>query len=132
MAFSRADRSKLSQWWFTVDHALLGAILALMAAGLVLTLAASPAVALKKGFGAYYFVERQLIFGGLGLVLMLAVSLLSPRGVRRLAVLVFGVSLVGLLAVAAIGQDLNGARRWLSIQGHSVQPSEFLKPASSS
>ena len=53
MRFSRADRSRLAEWWFTVDHALLAAILVLMAAGLVLSLAASPAVALKKGLPMY-------------------------------------------------------------------------------
>jgi cell division protein FtsW len=129
MRFSRADRSRLSEWWFTVDHVLLYAVLAIVAAGLVLSIAASPAVALKKGLHAYYFVERHVAFSALGLLIMLVVSLFTPAAVRRLAFLVLALALVGLVAVYFIGEEINGARRWLSIEGRSVQPSEFAKPA---
>ncbi len=129
MRLSRADRSRVADWWFTVDHVLVGAILALIVAGLVFSLAASPAVALRKGLPTYYFVERHFFFSALGVVVMLAVSLLSPRGVRRLALGLFAVSVAGMIAVHFIGPEINGARRWLSIGGHSIQPSEFAKPA---
>lgn len=129
MRLSRADRSRVADWWFTVDHVLVGAILALVVAGLVLSLAASPAVAIRKGLPTYYFVERHLLFSALGVLIMLAVSLFTPRGVRRLALALFAVSAVGLVAVHFIGPEINGARRWLWIGGHSVQPSEFAKPA---
>ena len=68
MSISRADRSRLADWWFTVDRVLLWAIGALIAIGLVLSFAASPAVALKKGFSTYYFVERHFFFAALGVV----------------------------------------------------------------
>ena len=129
MKFSRADRSRLAEWWFTVDHALIFAILLLVGAGVVLSLAASPAVALKKGFAAYHFVERHVVFSAAGVVIMLAVSLFGPAGIRRLSLVVLACSLAGLVAVYFVGDEINGARRWLSIQGHSLQPSEFAKPA---
>ena len=129
MKCSRADKSRLAEWWFTVDHVLLYAILVIIAAGVVLSLAASPAVALKKGLAQYYFVERHVVFSLAGIVVILAVSLLDPATIRRLALLVLAVSLVGLVAVFFVGEEINGARRWLSIEGHSLQPSEFAKPA---
>lgn len=129
MKFSRADRSRLAEWWFTVDHALIFAILLLVGAGVVLSLAASPAVALKKGFAAYHFVERHTVFSAVGVVIMLAVSLFGPASIRRLSLLVLAGALAGLVAVYFAGDEINGARRWLSIQGHSLQPSEFAKPA---
>lgn len=129
MKFSRADRSRLAEWWFTVDHALIFAILLLAGAGVVLSLAASPAVALKKGFAAYHFVERHVVFSAAGVVIMLAVSLFGPGSIRRLSLVVLAGSLAGLVAVTFVGDEINGARRWLSIQGHSLQPSEFAKPA---
>jgi cell division protein FtsW len=129
MRISRADRSRLAEWWFTVDHVLLVAILIIVATGVVLSLAASPAVAMKKGFPAYYFVERHMLYSGAGVCIMLAVSLLSPPAVRRLALIVFIAAMAGLVSVHFWGIETNGARRWLSIGGHSLQPSEFAKPA---
>ncbi len=129
MRLSRADRSRFTDWWFTVDHVLLVSIFILMGVGLVLSLAASPAVALKKGLPAFYFVERHIVFSLLGAGLMLAVSFLSPHSVRRVALMVLLASFAALLVVHVSGSELNGARRWLSIGGHSLQPSEFAKPA---
>jgi cell division protein FtsW len=129
MSFSREDRSRLAGWWFTVDHVLLVAILILIGAGLVFSLAASPAVALKKGLPPYYFVERHLIFSALGALILVALSFLTTREIRRFALTLLIVAFVGLVAVHLIGREINGARRWLSLGGHSIQPSEFLKPA---
>jgi cell division protein FtsW len=129
MRVSRADQSRATEWWFTVDHVLVGAILAIVGAGLVLSLAASPAVAIKKGLPTYYFVERHLVFSAAGVLVMLAVSLFSPRGVRRLALLLLLLALGGMVAVHFVGAEINGARRWLTFGGHSIQPSEFAKPA---
>jgi len=129
MRVSRADRSRVAEWWFTIDHVLVGAILAIVGAGLVLSLAASPAVAIKKGLPTYYFVERHLLFSAVGVFIMLAVSLFSPRSVRRFALVLFLVSFGGMIAVHFVGPEIHGARRWLSIGGHSLQPSEFAKPA---
>jgi cell division protein FtsW len=129
MTISRADRSRLTDWWFTADHVLLVAILVLIGTGLVFSLAASPAVALKKGLPAYYFVERHLFFSATGALLVLGLSFLTPRETRRFALLLLLVAFAGLVAVHFTGREINGARRWLSLAGHSVQPSEFLKPA---
>ncbi len=129
MRVARADRSVLGQWWLSVDRGLIVAILALMGAGLVIALASSPAVAVKKGLPALYFAERHMVFAGVGLMLMLAVSLLSPRTLRRLALWTFIVSIAAMAAVLWTGDEINGARRWLRIAGFSLQPSEFGKPA---
>ena len=61
MRLSRTDQSRLADWWFTIDGALVVANLVLMLAGLVLALAASPAVAIKRGLPTYYFVERHAV-----------------------------------------------------------------------
>lgn len=129
MSFSREDRSRLAGWWFTIDHVLLIAILILVGAGLVFSLAASPSVALKKGLPAYYFVERHVIFSALGALLLVVISFFTTRETRRVALGLLILALVGLAAVYVTGKEINGARRWLSLAGHSLQPSEFLKPA---
>lgn len=129
MAFSRADRSLVAEWWFTVDRTLLALFLGLVAAGLVVTLAASPAVALRKGYDAFHFVGRHVVFAGAGIVVMLAVSLLSPPAIRRLAAVLLLASLIAMVGVLLWGEEINGARRWLRFGALSLQPSELAKPA---
>jgi len=126
----RDDRSILGQWWWTVDRWSLGAILAIMAFGVLLTLAASPPAAERIGADSFVFAKRQFLFLPLALVVMLAISVVTPRHVRRLALLVFGGSLVLLAATFIIGVEIKGARRWISVPGlSSLQPSEFVKPS---
>ena len=126
---SRAERTLFGEWWWTIDRALLFAVSGLMTLGVVLSLAASPPVAERIGLDLFHFVNRQAIFLVPAFLIMIGVSLLSPRQVRRLAWIVFGVGMV-LLAVTLIhGTEIKGARRWVSFAGVVVQPSEFVKPA---
>ncbi len=129
MRLARDDRSIVSEWWFSVDRALLIAVLALVGIGIVLSLAASPAVATRKGLPTFYFVERHLVFAMIGIVVMLLASLLDPRGVLTLATVLLGVALVLMVAAVLYGPEVNGARRWVRFAGFSLQPSELLKPA---
>ena len=65
MSLSRAENSLLAAWWFTIDRTLLALVLALVGLGLVVSLAASPAVAEAKHLPRYYFVERHAVFAAL-------------------------------------------------------------------
>jgi cell division protein FtsW len=126
---SRAHPTPLSEWWRTIDRLTLAALGALMLGGIVLCLAASPPVAARIGVGPFHFVDRQVLFLIPATVVLIATSFLSPRDIRKLAVLVFFVSLVLVAATPYFGAEIKGARRWLIILGVNVQPSEFLKPA---
>ncbi|MBH0236689.1 FtsW/RodA/SpoVE family cell cycle protein [Methylobrevis albus] len=127
---SRAERGILADWWFTVDKLLLIAFLALIFSGIVLSLAASPAVAERIGIAdTYYFVKRHAVFCVPAIVLLIGVSFMDPRTVRRFALALFVIGIVLLIATLFIGPEVKGSRRWLNIAGISVQPSEFVKPA---
>lgn len=126
---SRAERTPFGEWWWTVDRLMLAAFGVLMLAGIVLSLAASPPVAARLGLDPFYFVNRQVLFLIPAAAVMLLVSFLTPRQIRRLALIVFALSIVMVALTPVIGSEIKGARRWLVLMGLSIQPSEFLKPA---
>ncbi|MBL6932273.1 MAG: cell division protein FtsW, partial [Rhodospirillales bacterium] len=126
---ARTDKSLFGRWWWTVDRWMLMAIVAIAAIGALLTLAASPAVAERIGFDTYHFVRRQFIFLPVSLIIMVLVSLMTPRGIRRLAVACAGFALLGMVATIFVGSEIKGASRWIHLAGFSLQPSEFIKPA---
>jgi len=131
MAISRADNSTLGRWWWTIDRWTLAALLALIGFGYVMMLAASPAVAERViGSGSRsLLLAKQVIFLGMAASLMVIVSLLTPKGVRRFALLGCLGALVLTAATLVIGFETKGARRWLNIPLlGTMQPSKFLKP----
>ena len=126
---SRVERTPFAAWWWTVDRLSLAAMIALMLAGIVLSLAASPPVAARLGLEPFYFVNRHILYLAPALLVLLVTSLLSERTIRRTALLVFVVSLLLVAATLMFGAEVKGARRWIVILGVNIQPSEFLKPA---
>jgi cell division protein FtsW len=126
---SRAQRTPFAAWWWTVDRPMLAALIALMLAGIILSLAASPSVASRIGLDPFYFVHRQVMYLVPALIVMLGTSFLPPRHIRRIALVVFAIAFVMVLATPFVGAEVKGARRWIVLVGVNIQPSEFLKPA---
>ena len=126
---SRAERTPFSAWWWTIDRLLLAALVALMLAGIVLSLAASPSVAARIGLDSFYFVNRHVLYLIPACAVLIATSFLTPRQIRRTAIVVFVISLVLVVATLFFGVEIKGARRWIVLAGVNIQPSEFVKPA---
>jgi len=128
MRFARIDQSPVARWWWTVDRWTLLALATLIGFGVVLSFAASPAVAERIGYDAMHFARRHLVMVPIALATMFAVSLQTPRNVRRIAVIGFAISVALLAMTFVIGLEIKGARRWINLPGLSLQPSEFVKP----
>jgi len=126
--FARTDRSVMGLWWWTVDRWTMAALILLMCIGALLVLAASPAVATHLKLDSFYLVRHHFALLVPAAFIMLGVSLMTPVGVRRLAIvgLVFAAALTALTLVD--GSEIKGARRWIDLLGLSIQPSEFVKP----
>ncbi len=128
-AFARTDRSRFGQWWWTTDHLLLGSTLVLIGLGVMLSFASSPAAAARIGYhDPFHFAVRQCVFAAMGTAILLGVSTLSGRGVKRVAFVGYALSILVMMILPLLGHAAKGAQRWLEFGGFSLQPSEFLKP----
>ena len=126
---SREQRNPLSEWWWTVDRLQLGAIFALILSGIILSLAASPPVATRIGLDPFHFFNRHVLFLLPSFMVLIGVSFLSPRQIRRSALIVFAISVVLIMATLLVGPEVKGARRWITLIGVNIQASESAKPA---
>src|ERR1700761_4449666 len=106
---SRSNYSSLASWWRTVDRLMLAALIALMLAGIILSLAASPPVAARIGLDPFYFVHRHVMYLVPALGVMLGTSFLSPRQLRHIALVMFAVAFVMVLLTPSLGAEVKGA-----------------------
>jgi cell division protein FtsW len=110
-------------------HLLVLVTLGLVAFGLVMVYSASSARAMLAAGDPAYYLKRQALYALLGLAALAVLSRLDFRSLRFAAGPLVGASFVLLLAVLALGTEVNGARRWLSTGVIDFQPSELAKLA---
>ena len=127
--FNRTDKSLLSKWWWTVDRPILFGLIILVTIGVFLVSAASPSVAQRLDLNPFYFTIRHIVFLIPALFIMISMSFFNPRQIWRMGLCLLCASFVAMLLVLVTGDEIKGAKRWLSIFGFSIQPSEFAKPA---
>ncbi|WP_144792805.1 putative lipid II flippase FtsW [Kocuria palustris] len=108
-------------------YALFACSVLLSAIGVMMVLSASAVESISAEESAYGLFMRQVVFGVLGIVVMLVLSRVPARAMRALALPGFWISVVILALVVPFGVEVNGNRNWLSIGGLSVQPSEIAK-----
>jgi len=131
--YGRSDRSAMGRWFWEIDRVLLLLIAVLIGIGLIAVAAASPAAGARLSGGNVHFADlyyfyRQIAWIGIGVPVMIAISMMPKDRARRLSLFGAGIFLVLLIFVPIIGPQVNGARRWINIGVGQLQPSEFLKP----
>jgi cell division protein FtsW len=111
---------------------LLTATLCLLALGAVMVFSASSTTRILQNGGlsdSAFYLKRTLLFGAVGLAIMVLASKHGLRVVRQLTPILLAGSIFLLLAVLAVGTEVNGATRWLGGGFLQVQPSELAKVA---
>ena len=120
---SRPKRSPL-EW-----NLLVLVTVALVLFGLVMVYSATSASAALGGQSSTGYLKRQLVYACVGLVLLVVAARTDFRRLRPIAPTLVVSALLACLAVLAIGQRVNGARRWIYFGPASFQPSELAKLA---
>ncbi len=111
------------------DYLLLFCVLGLLAIGTIVVFSASAAIAYHTTGTPYYYLERQIMWAVLGLIVLAVASRYNYWHYQKWALPVFVVSMVllGAVLVPHIGITINGSRRWLGVGPLQVQPSELAK-----
>ncbi len=113
-----------------IDFPIVLMVGLLCAFGLVMVFSASYYYAQNTasvGYDGYYYIRKQAMYLSIGFPLMLVVSLIDFRKLERFKVVGILLSIALLVLVLAVGQETNGAKRWIVIGGQSIQPSEIAK-----
>ena len=79
--------------------------------------------------GIYSLVWSQIVWIGLGLLLMLFLAFFDYRLIERVGVYIFIASIIMLILVLVAGKTVAGHKSWLAFGGMALQPSEFAKLA---
>jgi cell division protein FtsW len=131
--YGRSDRSPLGRWFWEIDRVLLLLVAVLIGIGLIAVAAASPAAGQRYSGGSVRFNElhyfyRQLVWIAASLPVMIGISMMPRDRLRRWSIAGALLFLTLLALVPFIGEEKNGAVRWINIGVGQLQPSEFLKP----
>src|SRR4030081_3755359 len=127
-----ASRTLAASWlWRRGDRALLLAVVALTAFGLVMVFSASEVQGWLWFHNAAYYFERQLLWLALGVVLLWAAAHIDYHPLRTLARPPAGATVVLMVVVLwpLCGIEVNGARRWLRLGPMQMQPAGLAKIA---
>lgn len=124
------------QYWRELDYLLVLAMLAIMVYG-ILVLSSATRFPLQEltnlsawsSLRQLSFVQRQIIFIGLGLVVIAGCQLFDYRALARWSGIVYVVNIALLVLVLLVGDDDSGSARWLPLGFFQLQPSEFAKLA---
>ncbi|PTQ56504.1 MAG: Cell division protein FtsW [Candidatus Carbobacillus altaicus] len=113
------------------DFLFLFLTLIFTAFGLVMVFSASHVIAYKEYGDAAYFLKRQAMWAGLGIIVMIVVMNIRPRFFKRITpfLLLTVFLLLFTVYIPGIGVELNGSRSWIRVSGFSLQPGEAIKPA---
>lgn len=110
------------------DAWMLLSVLALMLFSLIMVGSASLEVANVRYGSPWHILLRWSFYIPVGLLVMWAVSNVRPSWWQAMVMPLLLVSFVALIAVLVLGSNINGATRWFSVWGMTIQPIELIKP----
>ena len=125
----RAKEDRRQTCGESVDFPFLFLVLLLLTVGLAMLWSASYAQSeYDTGYAiSTRYLQKQAVCAAMGLVAMYFFSRISAEVWFRLAWPLYGISIVLLLSVLVVGQEVNGAKRWINLAGIQFQPSEIAK-----
>ncbi|MBU9713746.1 FtsW/RodA/SpoVE family cell cycle protein [Evansella tamaricis] len=113
-----------------LDFTLLFLLFVLMCISLLAVYSGSAPLTARWGWDPFHFVQRQILWFGVGTILMIAAMSIDYELFKNFSIPLYALGMILLLLVefTPLGIEVNGAKRWLGIEGvFRFQPSEFVK-----
>ncbi|HXH72036.1 MAG TPA: putative lipid II flippase FtsW [Mariprofundaceae bacterium] len=112
------------------DRILTGSVLLLMAVSLLMVYSASLSVSEVRYGDPFRIIRHWLFYVPAGIAIMWWLSRIEVTWWRAIALPLLGVAMLAMVAVLVpgLGKEINGAQRWFSVFGLTLQPVELLKP----
>ncbi len=125
--FDRNALSPITKWWLDIDKTNFLIVIGIIVFGLMMTASSSPAIAKRLDVDKFFFLRKQMSFTVIALFLLVSISFLDQERIKLFSIIGLAATIILLIAVLLFGLEAKGARRWLSIAGFTLQPSEFAK-----
>ena len=109
----------ISKWWDEINKVNFLIIIAIVTFGIILSFS------INRDFS---FFNKHLLYSTLAIILMIIISAMDIKTLRRLSLLGLIIFTIMLISILLLDYEIKGSKRWLKIIGVSIQPSEFIKP----
>src|SRR3972149_157805 len=122
--FGSLDREKRR---IRFDFILFFLVLAISSWGVLIIYSATKETLPGGVSDPQYYLKRQLIWLGIGIVIFVAIQFINYRKIQRYWWLVLAAGIFSLIAVLLFGYEVHGSKGWIDLKFTTVQPSEFSK-----
>ena len=109
----------LSNWWNEIDKFNFLIIITIITIGIILSISINT---------EFSFFNKHILYASLAIVIMIFISSLNEKIIRRLSLLGLIFFIIMLISILFLDYEIKGSKRWLNFFGLSIQPSEFIKP----
>ena len=113
--------------WHSADYTMVVLTLGLVIFGIIMVFSASYYWSIDKVGNPYNFLIKDLVWAGTGFLMMLATMMIDYHVYKKFAPFLLGIAYILLILVLLIGQNINGATRWINIHGVTIMPGEIAK-----
>lgn len=125
--FDRNNLTFFKKWWIDVDKINFLIVLLIMFFGMMMVASSSPAIADRIDVDKFFFLKKQIIFAIMAIVILISISFLDQEKIKLFSFIGLVFTILMMVLVLFFGAEAKGAKRWISLAGFTLQPSEFAK-----
>jgi cell division protein FtsW len=127
LVFDRRNLNPIKKWWVDIDKVNFLLVIFLIIFGLIMTFSSSPAISRKISTDNLFFIKKQIFFVFIAIATIIFISFFDKQQIKIASLFGFLACVALLVLVLMFGSEAKGAKRWITMLGFTLQPSEFTK-----